>query len=127
LYHCYFLPVIILFCVKKHIRRWFRDYASLSLATIGVFAYATLFRPGLSAPPGAEITTIRGPWFFLGIQFLLKTFPPLLAGVLMPSIIVLGLCILPAARNQYGKAVYWILVLSVGLYGFISVWSLLRP
>ena len=33
----------------------------------------------------------KAPWYFLGLQELLHYFPPLVAGVLLPTLVVLGL------------------------------------
>ena len=37
----------------------------------------------------------KAPWYFLGLQELLHTFPPVVAGVLMPLLVVIALIIIP--------------------------------
>src|SRR5271165_5971357 len=37
----------------------------------------------------------KAPWYFLGLQELLHYFPPLVAGVLLPTLVVLGLVVIP--------------------------------
>ncbi len=37
----------------------------------------------------------KAPWYFLGLQELLHYFPPVLAGVLLPTLVVLGLVVIP--------------------------------
>ncbi len=50
--------------------------------------------------PGQNISLIQGPWFFLGIQELLRHFPPLGAGVLYPLVPVISFALLPWADNR---------------------------
>jgi hypothetical protein len=37
----------------------------------------------------------KAPWYFLGLQELLHCFPPIVAGVLIPTLVVLGLVVIP--------------------------------
>ncbi len=37
----------------------------------------------------------KAPWYFLGLQELLHYFPPVVAGVLMPALVVLALVVIP--------------------------------
>jgi xanthine/uracil permease len=37
----------------------------------------------------------KAPWYFLGLQELLHYFPPIVAGVLIPTLVVLGLVVIP--------------------------------
>ena len=37
----------------------------------------------------------KAPWYFLGLQELLHYFPPLVAGVLLPTLVVLALVVIP--------------------------------
>jgi hypothetical protein len=37
----------------------------------------------------------KAPWYFLGLQELLHYFPPVVAGVLIPGLVVLGLVVIP--------------------------------
>jgi len=59
--------------------------------------------------PFAEPTHIVAPWFFMWIQTLLRHWPPLLAGILIPLIVVLLLALLPWVldRREEGTAVWF--------------------
>src|SRR5271169_1072210 len=37
----------------------------------------------------------KAPWYFLGLQELLHYFPPLVAGVLLPTLVILALVVIP--------------------------------
>ena len=54
-------------------------------------ATAALMAPAPLDLPGHQATLIKGPWFFLGVQELLRHLPPLLAGIVAPSIPVAAL------------------------------------
>ena len=49
----------------------------------------------------------KAPWYFLGLQELLVYFDPWIAGVLLPSFIVVGLCAIPYVdKNPKGNGYY---------------------
>ena len=49
----------------------------------------------------------KAPWYFLGLQELLVYFDPWLAGVLLPSFIIVGLCAIPfIVVNPKGNGYY---------------------
>src|SRR6201981_1868062 len=37
----------------------------------------------------------KAPWYFLGLQELLPFFPPFVAGILIPTLVVIGLVVIP--------------------------------
>lgn len=57
----------------------------MCVATIGLFLYALLIDPYIDIPPDAQVDTIKGPWFFLGIQTLLELIPTLWASLFIPA------------------------------------------
>jgi len=42
----------------------------------------------------------KAPWYFVGLQELLHYFPPVVAGVLLPALIVVGLVVIPYFRTN---------------------------
>ncbi len=49
----------------------------------------------------------KAPWYFLGLQELLHYFPPVVAGVLLPTLVVLALVVVPYARVNLSAGPLW--------------------
>lgn len=90
----------------------------------------------LKAPlePPANPTNIpnpsKAPWYFLGLQELLVYFDPWIAGVWLPSLIVVGLIALPYIdKNPKGDGYYTFkqrrFVISVYMFGWWILWIVL--
>jgi menaquinol-cytochrome c reductase cytochrome b/c subunit len=47
------------------------------------------------ADPSHTPNPAKAPWYFLGLQELLHYFPPLVAGVLIPTLVVIALIVIP--------------------------------
>ena len=82
----------------------------------------------------------KAPWYFLGLQELLHYFPPLVAGVLLPTLVVLALVVIPyfdiniegealwAQRSPRRLQIY--LGLFAGLFILLALydaWTVLLP
>jgi hypothetical protein len=62
----------------------------------------------------------KAPWYFLGLQELLVYFDPWLAGVVLPSMIVVGLVLIPYIDpNPLGKGYYTFSERKFAVTGFI--------
>jgi hypothetical protein len=75
------------------------------LAAIGVLVLLMVWALLVDAPLRAEAdpswteNPAKAPWYFLGLQELLVYFDPWLAGVVIPTLIVLGLMAIPYLDN----------------------------
>jgi len=49
----------------------------------------------------------KAPWYFLGLQELLHLFPPLVAGVMLPMLIVIALIVIPYFDINIKRAGMW--------------------
>lgn len=65
------------------------------LAVISIFFDAPL--EGI-ADPYHTPNPAKAPWYFLGLQELLHYFPPIVAGVLLPTLAVVGIVVIPYVR-----------------------------
>src|ERR1700674_1000043 len=49
----------------------------------------------------------KAPWYFLGLQELLHFFPPFVAGILIPTLVVIALVVIPYFNvNVEGEAIW---------------------
>jgi hypothetical protein len=69
----------------------------------------------------------KAPWYFLGLQEMLVYFDPWIAGVVMPTMIIIGLMVIPYIdTNPLGSGYYtWKqrkFSISTFLFGFIILW-----
>jgi menaquinol-cytochrome c reductase cytochrome b/c subunit len=70
--------------------------AIMSLATMLVWI-ALMFNAPLEglADPSHTPNPAKAPWYFLGLQEMLHYFPPVVAGVLVPGLVVMALVVIP--------------------------------
>ncbi len=69
----------------------------------------------------------KAPWYFLGLQEMLVYFDPWMAGVVLPSLIIVGLMVIPFIDvNPLGNGYYTFrerkFAISVFLVGFLIMW-----
>jgi len=124
LYHCFFLPILILYLIRTHIRKWFPGQGFLYAGGAGLFLYALFVKPFTDIPPEALATSVKGPWFFLGIQSLLKTFPATLVGIIFPALFLGCVLILPYVEKAGGKSEFEksrLRIVSRGLHWLIAI------
>ncbi|HUC54928.1 MAG TPA: hypothetical protein VMR90_12830 [Candidatus Cybelea sp.] len=81
----------------------------------------------------------KAPWYFLGLQELLHFFPPFVAGILIPTLVVIGLVVIPYFNVNIEGAAIWsrparnlraVLVIVFLLLVFLAVfdaWTIFLP
>ncbi len=92
-----------------------------------IFLKAPLEQP---ANPTVSPNPSKAPWYFLGLQEMLVYYDPWIAGVLLPTFIILGLCAIPYIdRDPSGSGYYSFKgrkgVIGLYLFGFWILWILL--
>ncbi|MCI5160345.1 MAG: hypothetical protein D3906_18350 [Candidatus Electrothrix sp. AUS1_2] len=104
------------FCVWPHLRRYTASWSGHLPLTLGLL----LLSPVLSTPLERDhfgLLHINGPWFFLGLQELLRYIPVFWAGIFVPSIFVGALLFLPQKGAVRRKTLWfmgaWLLVYTV--------------
>jgi menaquinol-cytochrome c reductase cytochrome b/c subunit len=71
------------------------------IALLVVLAFLTVFSTFVNAPlrelanPNLTPNPSKAPWYFLGLQELLRYFHPMIAGVIFPTLILVGLGAIP--------------------------------
>ena len=103
------------------------------LMSIGIMIFLTIWSIGIDAPleepanPALTPNPSKAPWYFLGLQELLVYFDPWIAGVVLPTIIIIGLIAIPYIDiNQKGNGYYTVkerpFALGMYAFGFIVMW-----
>jgi len=75
----------------------FRVAVAIEILFIALVVTALLFNAPLEglADPSHTPNPAKAPWYFLGLQELLHYFPPMVAGVLAPGLVVMALIVIP--------------------------------
>jgi menaquinol-cytochrome c reductase cytochrome b/c subunit len=75
----------------------FRVMLAVEVLLIALVVTALLFNAPLEglADPSHTPNPAKAPWYFLGLQELLHYFPPVVAGVLAPGLVVIALVVIP--------------------------------
>jgi hypothetical protein len=75
----------------------FRAVLAIELLTIALVVFSLLFNAPLEgiADPTHTPNPAKAPWYFLGLQELLHYFPPVVAGVLVPTLLIISLVVIP--------------------------------
>jgi hypothetical protein len=110
---------------------------TLALVLLALFADAPLEE---IADPTRTPNPAKAPWYFLGLQELLHYYPPVISGVLLPSLLIVSLAVIPYARvnlervpfvGKRGHEAMWLAALvltAVFLFtGSEPVWPLIVP
>src|SRR5579883_854020 len=103
------------------------------LAALVVMIVMTVWSITIDAPleepanPNKTPNPSKAPWYFLGLQEMLVYFDPWMAGVVLPSLIIVGLMVIPYIDiNPRGNGYYTLkerkFAISVFMFGFVVLW-----
>ena len=110
----------------------YTELLCMILLTIVMIVWSVGLRAPLeeAANPTSSPNPAKAPWYFLGLQEMLVYFDPWLAGVVLPTLIIVGLMAIPYIdTNPKGNGYYsfrerkW--EIGIFLYGFLVLWSFL--
>jgi quinol---cytochrome c reductase cytochrome c subunit, bacillus type len=75
----------------------FRAAVAIEVLAIALVIIALSFNAPLEglADPSHTPNPAKAPWYFLGLQEMLHYFPPMVAGVLVPTLVVIALVVIP--------------------------------
>jgi Cytochrome b(C-terminal)/b6/petD len=136
--------------VRRREERWLmtfphlivREVILLQVVVIGLALAAIFFDAPLQgiANPLETPNPAKAPWYFLGLQELLHYFPPVVAGVLMPALVVIALAVIPYARVNLTAGPLWasrpertaaavgaVTVLLAALFAAFKCWPIVVP
>lgn len=120
--HVITFDLLWLMLVWEHLRRY-RIRLADHLPAAGLVLLLSVLIAAPIDPEKLGVTYITGPWFFLGLQELLRYLPPLAAGVLFPAVFLLALLL---ARRQFRffRTMVTLIVVWLLLYLVLSVAAL---
>lgn len=127
------LPTIEAELGKKKVHTWpdlvFTEFICILLFTALLVIWSIKIGAPIEEPAASARTPnpSKAPWYFLGLQELLVYFDPWLAGVVLPSFIVVGLCAIPYLDvNPKGNGYYTFeerpFAIAFFWYGFLLFW-----
>jgi hypothetical protein len=85
------------------------EFLAAVIVTVILFVWSITLNAPLEEPanPNLTMNPSKAPWYFLGLQEMLVYFDPWIAGVVMPSIIMIGLMVFPYVdSNPLGNGYY---------------------
>ena len=83
-----------------------QELVSLLVVTVALLIFSTFVNAPLRelANPNLTPNPSKAPWYFLGLQELLRYFHPMIAGIIIPTLILVGLMAVPYVdRNPSNK------------------------
>jgi Cytochrome b(C-terminal)/b6/petD len=119
-----------------------REGIVFEILTIVLVAIAFFWNAPLEqlANPLVTPNPAKAPWYFLGLQELLHYFPPILAGILIPTLVVIGLVVIPyfdvnikgealwAANRQRRLVIFLAVVGAILIFlGIFQAWDTVVP
>src|SRR5919109_1586601 len=104
----------------------YTELISLILCSVVLIVWSIFLKAPLEQPanPANTPNPSKAPWYFLGLQEMLVYFDPWLAGVVLPTFIIIGLIAIPYIdKNQKGNGYYTFaqrpFAISMFLFGFL--------
>jgi hypothetical protein len=108
----------------------YTELIALILCSVILIVWSIFLKAPLEQPANRSVTPnpSKAPWYFLGLQEMLVYFDPWLAGVVLPSLIIVGLIAIPYIdKNPKGNGYYTFAErkaeITIFLFGFVILWS----
>src|SRR6266581_2564807 len=105
------------------------EFLAAIIVTIILMVWSITLNAPLEEPanPNLTMNPAKAPWYFLGLQEMLVYFDPWIAGVIMPSLIIVGLMVIPYIdANPLGNGYYTYkqrkFAIWTFIFGFIILW-----
>ncbi|HWG46755.1 MAG TPA: hypothetical protein VN688_28590 [Gemmataceae bacterium] len=107
----------------------YTELIAMIIATFVLVIWAVLLKAPLEQPATSAKAPnpSKAPWYFLGLQEMLVYYDPWMAGVVLPTMIVIGLMAIPYIDfNRQGNGYYSFaerkFAVSIFLFGFVVLW-----
>src|SRR5258708_2754113 len=110
----------------------YTEMICMIICTAALVVWAVVLKAPLEQPATAAKAPnpSKAPWYFLGLQEMLVYFDPWMAGVVLPTMIIVGLCAIPYIDfNQKGNGYYTFkersFAITTFMFGFVVLWVVL--
>ena len=108
------------------------EFLAAIIVTVILFVWSIALNAPLEEPanPNLTMNPSKAPWYFLGLQEMLVYFDPWMAGVVLPTLIIVGLMAIPYMdANPLGSGYYTLrqrqFAIWAFLFGFVGLWVLM--
>lgn len=108
------------------------EFLCMILLGIGLMVWSILAKAPIEQPanPADSPNPSKAPWYFLGLQEMLVYYDPWLAGVVFPTLIIVGLMAIPYIdTNPRGNGYFTFkerkAEIGIFLYGYLVLWVLM--
>jgi ubiquinol-cytochrome c reductase cytochrome b subunit len=101
----------------NHVKKYRISFNHHILLTISIILFS-VFVAAPFEPDHLGVMHISGPWFFLGLQELLRYFSPMTAGIILPLTLLLAVALLQKQHSSYR----WILLF---IFSWIFIYTIL--
>ncbi len=105
------------------------EFIALIICSVVLILWAIYLRAPLEQPanPAATPNPSKAPWYFLGLQEMLVYYDPWYAGVVLPTVIIIGLMAIPYIDiNPKGNGYFTFaerkVAITVFLFGYLALW-----
>jgi Cytochrome b(C-terminal)/b6/petD len=107
----------------------YTELIAMIVVTFVLVIWAVLLKAPLEEPASSAKApfSTKAPWYFLGLQEMLVYYDPWMAGVVLPTMIIIGLVAMPYIDfNQKGNGYFTFtqrkFAISMFLFGFVVLW-----
>ena len=105
------------------------EFLAAIIVTVILMVWSITLNAPLEEPANPTLTMnpAKAPWYFLGLQEMLVYFDPWMAGVVMPTLIIIGLMVIPYIdTNPLGSGYYTFkqrkFAILTFIFGFLVLW-----
>lgn len=124
-HHVIGLDFLLLLLAWKHLRTY-RVQVTNYLPVIGLIVLFSLLISAPIEPEKVGVTYISGPWFFLGLQELLRYISPFVAGILVPAALLLALLLSHPRNKEKAKYPVYFIISWLALYSIATTIAWVR-
>lgn len=101
----------------QHLRRYSVDWRRYPVLVVAILVFCAVVEAPIE-PEHIGVFHINGPWFFMGLQEMLRVIQPFWAGIVWPSLLVVAVILLHPEHRCHRQAGYFIVFWFLLYLGF---------